>query len=212
MTSADEQRLPGTTPDAVPRRSRSTRRDEGGIVAVLMAIWLLLWGELSVANVLSGALVAVLLLVAFPADHDVVGVRHRVRPFGVARLALFVLQDLLRSTVGTALEVLRRNTKGRTGVVACPLRVNNDGLVTFLANVIALSPGTMPIEVGYRPHVIFVHTLHAAEPEKIRAFVARLEELAVRAVGGPEAVDAVAEPAPWPPPTPRPQPTVERRP
>lgn len=199
-------------PDVVRQRRAADLRDEAGVVAVLTAIWLLLWGEISAANVISGVLVGTLLIIAFPVDHDVVSVRHGVRPFAVVQLVVFVVSDLLRSTVGTAIDVLRANSKVRTGVVACPLRVDNDGLVTFLANVIALSPGTMPIEVAYRPHVIYVHSLHASDPEAIRAFVSKLEELAVRAVGGPEAVDAVSEPAPWPPPAPEPQPTVERDP
>jgi multicomponent Na+:H+ antiporter subunit E len=202
----------GTTPDAIRRSRRSNRRDEAGVVAVLVAIWLLLWGEVSVANIASGVLVGVLLLVSFPADHDVVAVRHRFRPFAAASLVAFVVGDLVRSTVGTALEVLRTESTVRTGVIACPLRVQNDGLVTFLANVIALSPGTMPIEVAYRPHVIYVHSLHATDPEQVRMFVSKLEELAVRVIGGPEAVAAVQEPAPWPPPAPAAQPTVERRP
>ncbi len=211
MTAPDQDRA-ASIPDVVTRRRRSNLRDELGVVAVLVAIWLLLWGAISVANLLSGALVAGLLLVVFPIDHGVVAVRHRLRPVAVGRLVLFVVGDLLRSTAGTAIDVLRVHSKVRTGVIACPLRVDNDGLVTFLANVIALSPGTMPIEVTYRPHVLYVHSLHATDPDQTRAFVARLEELAVRAVGGPEALAAVAEPAPWPPPAPAAQPTVERHP
>ncbi len=209
MTAPSQDRAT-STPDVVRRRRSADVRGEAGIVAVLVAIWLLLWGEVSVANLVSGTLVGALLIVAFPVDHEVVSVRHRVRPVAVARLVLFVVSDLLRSTAGTAIDLLRVHSKVRTGVIACPLRVDNDGLVTFLANVIALSPGTMPIEVGYRPHVLYVHSLHASDPDQIRSFVSKLEELAVRAVGGPEAVDAVSEPAPWPPPPPAAQPTVER--
>ena len=43
-----------------------------GLGALLLAIWLLLWGELSVANVLSG--------VAVVADHHLAGGRRRTAP------------------------------------------------------------------------------------------------------------------------------------
>jgi len=197
----------------VVRRSRRTElRDDIGVGALLVGIWMLLWGRPSVANVISGGLAAGLLLVAFPIDHGVIAVRHRLHPLAMARLAGFFFTDLLRSTVATALDVLRPRSQIRTGIVACPLRVHNDGLVTFLANLIAISPGTMPIEVTYRPHVIHVHSLRGGEPEAIRAFVSRLEELAVMALGGPEAVGAVTQPAPWPPAPPEDLPTVEHRP
>lgn len=188
------------TPDIARRTRRSNLRDDLGVGAVLVVVWTLLWGKASAANIVSGALVAALLLVAFPIDRGVVAVRHRLRPGSAVRLAVFFFADLLRSTLATAVDVVRPRSRVRTGIIACPLRVDNDGLVTFLANLIAVSPGTMPIEVGYRPHVIYVHSLRGVEPDEVRAFVARLEELSVMALGGPEAVGAVAEPAPWPPP------------
>jgi multicomponent Na+:H+ antiporter subunit E len=198
------------TPDVVHRTRRTNFRDDLGVGAVLVIIWMLLWGEASAANAASGVLVATLLLVSFPVDHDVIAVRHRLRPVAAGRLAVFFLTDLFRSTLATAVDVVRPRSRVRTGIIACPLRVDNDGLVTFLANLIAVSPGTMPIEVGYRPHVIFVHSLRGVDPDEVRAFVARLEELAVMALGGPQAIGAVVEPAPWPPPPPGPQPTVDR--
>lgn len=201
-----------TTPDVVRRTRRSNLRDDLSLGAVLVVIWTLLWGEASPANVASGAIVAALLLVAFPLDHDIIAVRHRLRPVAALRLAGFFFADLLRSSVATAVDVVRPQSQVRTGVIACPLRVDNDGLVTFLANMIAVSPGTMPIEVAYRPHVIYVHSLRATDPDSLRAFVARLEELAVRALGGPEAVGTVAEAGPWPPPPSESQPTVDGRP
>jgi len=201
-----------SAPDVVRRTRRSNLRDDVGVGVVLVIIWTLLWGVASPANIASGALVAALLLVAFPLDHDVIAVRHRLRPVATVRLAVFFLTDLFRSTLATAADVVRPRSRVRTGIVACPLRVDNDGLLTFLANLIAVSPGTMPIEVTYRPHVIYVHSLRGADPDEVRAFIARLEELLVRALGGPEAIRALAEPLPWPPPPPEPHPTPEERP
>lgn len=197
------------TPDVIRRTPRTNLRDYIGVGAVLVIIWMLLWGEASAANAASGTLVAALLLAAFPFDHDIIAVRHRLRPLSAVRLAAFFLADMLRSTLATAVDVVRPQSRVRTGIIACPLRVDNDGLVTFLANLIAVSPGTMPIEITYNPHVIYVHSLRGVEPDDVRDFVARLEELSVMALGGPEAIAAVAEPAPWPP-RPDSPPTVEQ--
>lgn len=185
-----------STPDRVRRTRRSNLRDEVAIAAVFVAIWTLLWGELSVANLVSGVLVALLLLVVFPVGHEVTAVRHRVRPLAAVRLVVFFLSDLVLSTLVTAVDVVRPRSRIQTGIVACPLRVQNDGLLTFLANVIAAAPGTMPIDVSVNPHVIYVHVLHNEDPERTRRLVSRLEELAVAVLGGPEALAAVREPRP----------------
>jgi multicomponent Na+:H+ antiporter subunit E len=188
----DPRRLSqAATPDVVRRTRGFNRRADLVVGAVAVAIWILLWGELSIANLVSGAILAALLLVAFPMDHDVPAVRHRIRPHAILRLAGFFVADVVRSTLVTALDALRPRTQIRTGIVACPLRVRNDGLVTFLANLIALSPGTMPIDVAYDPHVIYVHSLRGDDPEAVRAFVTRLEHLSVLAFGGAEAVQAL---------------------
>lgn len=76
--------------------------------------------------------VPLLLLIAFPLDHDVIAVRRRLRPLAAARLGAFFLTDVLRSTIATALDVVRPRSEIRTGIIACPLRVDNDGLLTFL--------------------------------------------------------------------------------
>src|SRR3546814_3739301 len=123
----------------------------------------------------SGALVSLRVLVASPVDQDGRAGRHRLNPIAAVRLGAFFVSDLVMSTLVTATDVVRPKSRVRTGIVACPLRVDNDGLVTFLANLIAVSPGTMPIEVTYNPHVIYVHALHNDDPERTRRLVARLE-------------------------------------
>ncbi|MET0728360.1 MAG: Na+/H+ antiporter subunit E [Acidimicrobiales bacterium] len=195
-------------PDAVPRSRPSELRDDIAIGGVLVAIWTLLWGELSIANVVSGATVAALLLLVFPIDHHVIAVRHRLHPVAAVRLLAFFVYDLIRSTLLSAADVIRPRSRVRTGIVACPLRVDNDGLVTFLTNMIAISPGTMPIDVSYNPHVIYVHVLRNDDPDATRRLVSLLEELAVAVLGGPEALAAVTRPAPWPPPPPEEPPEV----
>jgi multicomponent Na+:H+ antiporter subunit E len=135
-----------------------------------------------VSNVLSGTAVAIALLVAFPLG-AVEHVDHRVRPLALVRLAAYFGVDVLRSSLLVARDILRGPSVVRTGIVACPLRVDADGLTTFLANALALSPGTMPIEVTSGPATIHLHVLRMEDPDLIRARVGRLEELAVAALG-----------------------------
>src|SRR5690606_24636091 len=101
-----------------------------GLVAALVVVWTLLWGEVSVPNVISGLAVAIGLLIVFPLD-EVEHVDHRIHPLGVARLAGYFLYELVVSTISVARDVIVGPSRVSTAVVACPLRVDADGLITF---------------------------------------------------------------------------------
>ena len=166
-------------------------RSSLGFVAMLLAIWLLAWGSLSWANVLSGLAVALALLVAIP------GIRRRshmpvVRPVALARLAVRLGRDLVVSNVLLTREVLAPRPRIRTGVVRVPLPECTDELLTLLANLVALTPGTMPVDVRRDPPEIMIHVLHLRSIDEVRRDIWSLRDLVVRAFGSPEAVAAVA--------------------
>jgi multicomponent Na+:H+ antiporter subunit E len=163
------------------------RRTAGlGLSLVLIALWVLLWGELSVANVVSGALVVALVVAVLP-DVGVGFTRPTVQPLWALRFAASVATGLVRANLVVSLEVLTPRPTVNTGIVAVPLPHCSDPLLTLVANVLGLAPGTMPIEVTRDPAVIYVHVLHLHDVEAVRADVTRLAELAVRAFGSPEA-------------------------
>jgi multicomponent Na+:H+ antiporter subunit E len=152
-------------------------------VVVLVAVWLLAWGDVSVANTASGLLVAVALLVAFPAYHG--AHRPRISVVGAIRLVLYVLGQLVPSNVLVAQQVVSRRSRIRTGVLAYHLGDPSDEVVTLMAHVIALTPGTMTVEATRDPWVLYIHFLLLEDLDQARRTVARLEHLAVAALGGP---------------------------
>jgi multicomponent Na+:H+ antiporter subunit E len=185
-----------------PRRPSRPRRPSLSVLGFgvsLVALWVLAWGELTAANVISGVVVATVLLVVFPIRTDVEQVTHRLRPLAVVRVLAFFLGELVMSTLGVARLVLTPHRPTRTGIVACPLRVEADGLLTFLAGAITLSPGTMAVEVTHHPPVIYLHVLDIADADIVRERVARFEALAVQALGDAVALEAVRQPWVWPP-------------
>lgn len=178
---------------------RADRLSDLGFIAVLTAAWVLLWGTLTIPNVVTGVAVAVFLLGVFPIRHDIAVVRHRFRPWAALAFAATFAVDLVVSSALMIRAILVGPNRERPGVVACALRVDAPGLITFLTTVIANSPGTMPIDATQDPPVIYVHVLELADPEEVRARVARLEERAVRILGDPAAMEAVRHPPPPPP-------------
>jgi multicomponent Na+:H+ antiporter subunit E len=159
----------------------------------LVLLWLLAWGEVTVANVVSGIVVALALLVAFP-PRPTEEPRPRFRPLGIARLVGYVLVQLVVSNLLVAREVVSRGSRIQTGVLAHHVRHPSDAVLTIMANVIALSPGTMTVDVTRSPAVVYVHFLLVDDVEDARRAVARLERLVVGAVGGSPPPDAGASP------------------
>jgi multicomponent Na+:H+ antiporter subunit E len=153
-----------------------------GRVALLLALWLLAWGQVTLANVVSGIAVGSALLVAFPPVRRA-GAPVRLRPVGAARLAAYVLTQLVTSNLVMAREVLRRGSSARPGVLAHRLQGPSEEIVTLMTSIIALSPGTMTVDVDRDSRTIYVHFLFLRDVEAARALLARLEQLAVRAIG-----------------------------
>jgi multicomponent Na+:H+ antiporter subunit E len=161
-----------------------------GLAAVLLGVWLLLWGEVSLANLASGVAVVALVMLLIPQTDDDL-VRPTVRPVWALRFVGRSLWSLLRANLVVALEVVRQDTKINTGIVAVPMPGCSDGLLTLVANVLGLAPGTMPVQVTVEPPVIYVHILHLDDVETSRAEVTALAQLAVRAFGSEEALAAI---------------------
>ncbi len=161
-----------------------------GLGAVLLGIWLLLWGSTSPADILSGIVVVAVVLWIIP-EARFTARRPTVRPVATLRFLAHVVGGLFTANLVVTREILSKGSSINIGVVAVPLPGCSDGLLTLVANVLALTPGTMPVEVTHDPQVIFVHVLHLDEVEDVRRHVQRLSALAVRAFGSPEAIAAL---------------------
>lgn len=151
---------------------------------VLVGFWLLAWGDVSAANIVSGVLLAAVLLIAFPPRRPV-DAGTRLDPWGFLKLLLYVVGQMVPSNVLVSREVLSSGSRIRTGVLAYPLAHPSDGVVSLMAHVIALTPGTMTVEATSDPAVIYVHFLLLDDLEEARRSLARLERLVAGALGGP---------------------------
>lgn len=162
-----------------PRRT-PTWLGPAGVMVWLVVVWLALWGEVSLANLLSGVLAAAGLLIAFPLGSRPAPVH--IRPLATARLAAAFAWALIVSTLEVALLVLRPGPAYQ-GVVAVPLRTRSSVVLFIVANITSLTPGTLTVDVDEPSATLFVHALTARETIDVRARVQRFEHLVRRAVG-----------------------------
>lgn len=176
----------------------SGRRGSAGRVVIavwLTVMWVLLWGDVSLANVLTGAAVAAALVLVFPPgatnDDPIV-----VRPLAATSFLVWFLGQLLITNLAVAREVLlpRSRSQIRPAVVAVRLRTSSGRLATIVANAITLTPGTLTIDARGRPALLYVHVLSFTDVESATADVEDLERRVVRAFGTAEEVARICGP------------------
>ncbi len=149
--------------------------------AGLLVVWILIWGELSVANVASG-LVVVGAVVALDARLRRPRAHH-VHALGVILLVADLFGRLVVSSLQVAWTVLRPTAgRLRAGVVAAPLHTDSALVATIVADLISLTPGTVTLDVRHGPTHLLVHVLGLEDPEAVVAEIAALEQRVLRAV------------------------------
>ena len=164
-------------------------------IAWLAVVWVLLWGELTVANIAGGVLVAVLLTVFLPSTGDrgrTTEEGARIHPLAALHFAGWFAWKLVEANAVVAWEVLTPRNRINEGVVAVPLHGVSDGLTTLVASCVSLTPGTLVLDLDRDPLVLYVHVLHLRTIEEVRAEVQTLEHLAIRAFGSPAARASIA--------------------
>lgn len=156
------------------------------VVLWITALWVLLWGSLTFANVAGGILVAVgvLAFARLPRIRRVAAEQQsRVNLLACLWLGIYVFYKLVAANLYLAYEVVTPRNRIRTGVIAVPLRTESETAMMMVANMITLTPGTVTIDAVGTPPVLYVHVLHLHDIEEIRADLLHLEELTVKAFG-----------------------------
>lgn len=174
------------------------------IVLWLTFVWVLLWGGVTLGNVLAGAGIASLLVLLFPLGPDRGGGVH---PLAVLRFGLFFAWALVVATWTVVVTLLRPRLALEQGIVAVPMRATSPVVVAFVANSISLTPGTLTVDVRPRTYgidagpddteapTLYVHCLVVGDPDTVRADARHVEELAVRAFGTVRDREAIAQEA-----------------
>lgn len=151
----------------------------GGIGIVV--VWVLLFGEVTAANVVGGIGVAVAVTVIFPRRAP--RARHRLSPWGVVVLLGDLAVQLVVSSCRVAMAVIRPTpARVQAEVVRVSLSTDSELVGTVVADLITLTPGTLTLDVRHDPERLIVHALGDTDPAEVRASVHALEERVLRAI------------------------------
>lgn len=153
-------------------------------VVWLTVVWVALWGEPSVLTVVGGVLVAVAVCVVFPLPP--VKMRLRVRPHWLAWLVVRFLADVVVASAQVTWTTLQLRRTPRNAVIEVDLRTESSFVLTVVAEMVSLVPGSLVVEARRSTYTLFLHVLDARDEagvERMRRDVHALERRVVRALG-----------------------------
>jgi multicomponent K+:H+ antiporter subunit E len=127
------------------------------MAVLLLLMWLLLNQSIAPADILLGAVLAVVatwLMAALRVS------RPKIRwSLAIPRLAVTVLADIIRSNFAVAKIILSPRTRPTSGFVRIPLATSNRYCLAALACIITATPGTLWMEHDSRRNVLLLHVL-----------------------------------------------------
>jgi multicomponent Na+:H+ antiporter subunit E len=154
------------------------------VLAWLAVVWVALWGDLSALNVVSGLLVAMAVCLVFPLPR--LQLHLHVRPLPLGRLILHFLVDVVIASAQVTWTTLQFHRQPRNAVIEVQLRTPSDFVMTVVAEMTSLVPGSLVVEARRSTHTLFLHVLDArneAGVSKMRREVFALERRIVLAFG-----------------------------
>jgi multicomponent Na+:H+ antiporter subunit E len=116
---------------------------------ILTVLWLLLTWSLDIQNIVAGIIIA--LLCAFYLGHVFFErswkMFHPRRVFWFLYYIPFFIYHMVRANLDVAYRVLHKDVPIRPGIVKVKTTLTSDLGLTFLANSITLTPGTLTVDI-----------------------------------------------------------------
>jgi multicomponent Na+:H+ antiporter subunit E len=178
MSPVTKQRADGTV-----RPSRYRALQPSALIWLTL-VWVVLWGDISVANILSGAVLAVVVCVVFPLPP--IRMKLRIRPLWLLWLIVRFLIDVVVASAEVSWKVLTLRRAPRSAVIEVDLRTSSDFVLTIVGELTSLVPGSIVVEARRSSHTLFLHVLDAPDEagiEKMRRATFALERRVVHAFG-----------------------------
>ncbi len=172
----------------------SRLRHQLPLLVWLVLVWVLLWGTFSWANLLSGALIAVVVTTLLPLP--TVETAGRFRPMAFLRFVGRFVLDLVVSSVEVS-RLAFRPGQHQSAIITVALRTDSDLLLTVIAEALSLVPGSLVLDLDREHQVLAVHLVEVRDAEHLerrRANVLGMEDRVVRAFGSAEDVARLGAP------------------
>jgi multicomponent Na+:H+ antiporter subunit E len=129
----------------------------------IVVTWCLLWADFSLANLLNGLIVAILVVTLFPMPP--LQSEIALRPLHAIWFTIRFLADLFTSAALIASYALRPSGSPPSSVIAIHLRSRSDLFLTLTAEVLSLIPGSIVVEAQRTTGTLYLHVIGAVTDE-----------------------------------------------
>lgn len=154
------------------------------LAVALVVLWVLLWGEFTLLNVIVGVVLAAVIMAVFylpPVD-----LSGRVNLWWTLRYLWYFFREVFVASFQVAFLALDPRGVPDSSLVEVRLRTRSDFIITMTGLTISLIPGSLVAEVDRFRSTLYLHVLNTStreDVEAMRAEVLWIEELLIRAVG-----------------------------
>lgn len=166
------------------RLERAVRVHEWPLMIGLVALWALMWGELSPLSIVSGVIVAIVVMrVFYLPPVELAGRIHVLH--GLHYLAYF-LWHVAKASWQVAWLAVRPGPTPPVAIIGVRLHTKSDFILTTVGLTISLIPGSFVADVDRYESVLYLHVLNTPSQREITAMrreVLRIERLLVLTFG-----------------------------
>jgi multicomponent Na+:H+ antiporter subunit E len=158
----------------------------------LVALWMLLWGQFTWTALFTGVVAAVVVTRVFRLPPVELSGRVNLW-FGAIFILSFVIA-LVRGSLTVAAQALDWRRQPGAAIVAVPLRVDDDLIMTHTAVTASLIPGSLIVDTDRDRRILYLHVIGvrtSRDVERQRASVWGWERRIVLAVGSRAQIERV---------------------
>lgn len=148
------------------------------LIVALTLTWCGLWNDISFANVVAGAAIAIAISAAGIGTTGEGGVRL----VPLAKFCWLLLSDLAQSTVSVAVDSITPHDRTEESIVAVNIGPGGHRHHLLLVVAITVSPGTAVVDADPDSGTLYVHVLYGHWREKTIDHVKKLARLANEAL------------------------------
>ncbi len=137
------------------------------LLNILLALaWVALTGDFSPINFVIGFLLGYAALWMTQRVTGQTSYFRKIRT--VINFAFFFVWEVIKANLRVAYDVLSPRQQITPGIISIPLDAKTDAEITFLANLITLTPGTLSLDVSEDRKVLYIHAMYVEDVEQFR--------------------------------------------
>lgn len=165
---SEEMRTPGEVMHRHRTRRRMAWRHQGVNVAFLTLVWVMLNGNAWPLTVVTGLVLALLVMWVFPLP--AIQWQGRPRPLGLLMLVGRLLFDLAVASFRLSVTAFSRNPRIRSGMVRIPLGSQGDLYQVGTASILTIVPGSVVVDARRKTRTLYLHVFDM-DPEEAQDVV-----------------------------------------